>query len=141
MSNWKENFYGISNAPFRTSELSYWFLSPENTKTVMGWLLGRASFSSVATLLLKDDPSESAVSIKMYPFDFDKLTSKLSEEVYNQPMFLTSDEQTFKIAGVELDGGILNEEIKPNVKGVKISGCVAPFYKVNEYINAIMDLL
>lgn len=144
MSNWKENFYGISNAPFRTSELSYWFLSPENTKTVMGWLLGRASFSSVATLLLKDDPSESAVSIKMYPFDFDKLTSKLSEEVYNQPMFLTSDEQTFKIAGVELDGGILNEVIKPNVKGVKISGYVAPFYKVNEYtfnryFNSFLD--
>ena len=144
MSNWKENFYGISNAPFRTSELSYWFLSPENTKTVMGWLLGRASFSSVATLLLKDDPSESAVSIKMYPFDFDKLTSKLSEEVYNQPMFLTSDEQTFKIAGIELDGGIINEVIKPDVIGIKISGCVAPFYKVNEYtfnrhFNSFLD--
>lgn len=144
MSNWKDNFYGIAYAPFSTSELSYWFLSPQDTKTVMGWLLGKASFSSIPSLLLKDDASESAVSIKMYPFDFDKLTSKLSEEINNHPMFITSVEQTFKIAGIELDGGVFNEAVKPNVKGKKISSCIAPFYKVNEYtfnrhFNSFLD--
>lgn len=141
MSNWKDNFYGLNSLPFNSSELSYWILTPQNSRSAMGWLLGKASFS-VPSIILQQNPSESAVSVRAYPFDFSKLTSDLSEQIINQPMFLTTQNPTtLKIGGVLLDG---STDTKPSVEGYRISACLAPFFKIasytfNRYFNTFLD--